>query len=158
VSNPEIDRLVQDRSLVRQSFDDDQVAGYWNKAVASCSSAQAQGLSVENAYQVAYTAALQAALSVLAAHELKVRGVSNHYVTFNAVQKLNTALRDCGRRFDALRLARHQCIYEPEHDEEEMQKRLGRAMDTLREGLPAVRLAIVSARPSLAAVLAPLPF
>jgi hypothetical protein len=157
VSNPEIERLVQDRSLVRESFDDEQVAGYWSKAVASFASARADGLFSGTAFQAVYTGALQAALSVLAAHNLKVRGVSNHYVTFYAVQKLGPGLRDCGRRFDALRLARHQSVYEPEHDEEEMQQRLGRAMETLREGLPAVRSEIVSVRPSVVAMLAPLP-
>lgn len=158
MSNPEIERLVQDRSLVRASFDDEQVAGYRSKAVASFSSAQAKGVFSGTAFQVVCTGALQAALSVLAAHDLKVRGASNHYVTFYAVQKLGPASRECGRRFDALRLARHQSVYEPAHDEEEMQQRRGRAMETLREGLPAVRSEIVSVRPSLVPMLAPLPF
>ncbi len=128
MSNVEIERLVQDRNLIRESFDDEQVAGYWTKAMASLVEAQSEGLSTDGAYLMAYTAALQAALAVLAAHNLKVRGTSNHYMTFHAVQKLNATMRDCGRRFDALRLTRHQSLYEPEHDEVDMVKRLARAM------------------------------
>jgi hypothetical protein len=158
VSNPEIERLVQDRSLIRESFDDEQVAGYWAKAMSSLVDAQADRLSTDGAYQMAYTAALQASLAVLAAHNLKVRGTSNHYMTFHAVQRLNPTMRDCGRKFDALRLARHQSIYEPEHDEVESVNRLARAMDALRVGLPASRAEIVAVRPAAATMLAPLAF
>lgn len=35
MSNAEIERLLQDRSLIRESFDDEQVAGFWTKAMAS---------------------------------------------------------------------------------------------------------------------------
>jgi hypothetical protein len=156
VSNADIERLVQDRSLIRESFDDEQVAGYWTKAMASLVDAQSAGLSADGAYLMAYTAALQASLAVLAAHNLKVRGTSNHYMTFHAVQKLNAAMRDCGRRFDALRLGRHQAVYEPEHDEVDVVKRLSRAMDSLRDGLPACRAEIIEVRPSTASMLAPL--
>jgi hypothetical protein len=149
VSNADVERLVQDRSLIRQSFDDEQVAGYWFKAMASLSDARAAGLSVEGAYLMAYTAALQAALAVLAAHDLKVRGTSNHYMTFHALQKLNATLRECGRRFDALRLARHEAVYEPEHDEAEMEALLARALDALRMGVPACSAEITAVRPSV---------
>ncbi|HEX6369612.1 MAG TPA: hypothetical protein VF006_11900 [Longimicrobium sp.] len=158
MSNAEIERLVQDRGLIRESFDDEQVAGYWTKAMASLADAQADALSTDGAYLMAYTAALQASLAVLAAHNLKVRGTSNHYMTFYAVQKLNSTMADCGRRFDALRLTRHQSVYEPEHDEVDMVKRLARAMDALRNGLPAVHTEIVAVRPSTATMLAPVRF
>lgn len=140
---------------VRESFDDEQVAGYWAKTLTSLANAQADGLSAAGAYLMAYTAALQAALAVLAAHDLKVRGTSNHYITFHAAQKLNAGMRECGRRFDALRLARHQAVYEPEHDEAEMADLLARAMDALRVGLPACRAEIIEVRASLATRLPP---
>lgn len=158
MSNAEIERLVQNRSLVRESFDDEQVAGYWAKAMSSLMDAQADRLSTDGAYIMAYTAALQASLAVLAAHNLKVRGTSNHYMTFHAVQKLNADMLACGRRFDALRLTRHESIYEPERDEVDMVKQLARAMDTLRDGLPTSRAEIISVRPSIATMLAPLRF
>lgn len=144
--------------MIREAFDDEQVAGYWTKALASFTDSHAQGLSADGAYLFAYTAALQAALAVLAAHDLKVRGTSNHYLTFYAIQKLNATMRECGRRFDALRLARHQVVYEPEHDEAETADRLARAMDALRVGLPACRDEIIAVRPSVSMGLAPLRF
>jgi hypothetical protein len=149
VSNADIERLVHDRSLIRESFDDEQVAGYWAKAMASLADARAAGLSVDGRYVMAYTAALQAALAVLAAHDLRVRGTSNHYMTFHALQKLNSTLRQCGQRFDALRLTRHQAVYEPEHDEAEMETLLARALDALRVGIPACRAEIIAVRPSV---------
>lgn len=155
MSNADIERLVQDRNLIRESFDDEQVAGYWAKAMASLGNARSSGLSVDGAYLMAYTAALQAALAVLAAHDLKVRGTSNHYMTFYAIQKLNASMLTCGRQFDALRLARHEAVYEPGHDEAEMEAQLARAMDALRAGLPACRAEIIAARPSVSANLAP---
>lgn len=156
MSNADIQRLVDDHSLIREPFDDEQVAGYWTKAMASWMDAQAEGLSTDGAYVIAYTAALQASLAVLAAHNLKVRGVSNHYMTFHAVQQLNATMFQCGRKFDALRLTRHQSVYEPVHNEVNMVKQLARAMDTLRSGLPASRAEIIATRPPLAATLAPL--
>lgn len=123
--------------------------------MASLANAQADGLTADGAYLMVYTAALQASLAVLSAHDLKVRGASNHYMTFYAIQKLNATMRGCGQRFDALRLTRHQSVYEPEHDEPDMVKRLARAMDALHNGLPACHAEIVSRRPSLANILAP---
>ena len=154
MSSEDIERLVQDRSLIREAFDDEQVAGYWIKAVTSLANARTDGLSTDGAYLMAYTAALQAALAVLTSHNLKVRGTSNHYMTFHALQKVSDALRECGRRFDGLRLTRHQAVYEPE-DDEDMPNLLERAMDTLRVGLFACREEIITVRPSLAGRLAP---
>lgn len=91
MSNADIERLVQDRSLIRQSFDDEQVTGYRVKAMASLSDARAPGVSVEGSYLMAYTAALQAALAVLAAHDLKVRGTSNHYLSCPPEAERNVA-------------------------------------------------------------------
>ena len=158
MSNSDIERLVQDRSLIRESFDDAQVAGYWAKATASFANTRANGLNTDGAYLMAYTAALQAALAVLAAHDLKVRGTSNHYMTFHAIQKLNATMRECGRRFDALRMVRHDVVYEPEHEEAEMADRLVRAMDALRAGLPACHAEIIAVRPSVSPTLPPIRF
>lgn len=35
MSQDDIDRLIGEHSLIRQAFDDDQIAGFWSKAVAS---------------------------------------------------------------------------------------------------------------------------
>lgn len=150
MSNAELDRLLEERSLVRQSFDDEQVTGYWSKAAASFGDAQANGISTDGAFQMAYTAALQATLAVLAAHGLRVRAADNHFKAFYALQKLNPALRDHGLAFDGLRQTRHQSIYEPEHDEEAMRRRLGRATEVLCRAFPELRAEILAIRPGLA--------
>lgn len=35
MSQDDIDRLVSDRRLVRELFDDHQIAGFWSKAVSA---------------------------------------------------------------------------------------------------------------------------
>lgn len=149
MSESEIDRLLQDRSLLRENYTDAQVIGFWDKAAGSLADAHASVISTESAYQLAYTAALQTSLAVLAAHGLRVRSTANHYMTFYALQKLDGALSEPGRRLDGLRNARHQTIYEPDHDEEDMARRLSDAFERLREALPVLRRAILTIRPDL---------
>lgn len=150
MTNPEIDRLLEERSLVRESFDDEQVAGYWAKAVASFQDAQADGMSPNGAFQLAYTAALQATLAVLAAHGLRVRAVANHYTSFYALQKLSAEMREFGLAFDGLRRTRHESVYEPVDDPEEMARLVVQARRTVLDALPALRSAIVGVRPGIA--------
>lgn len=149
MSEADIKRLIDERSLTRESFTDAQVAGFWNKAAASLAGARSAGLPTESAYQLAYTAALQATLAVLAAHGLRVRSTANHYLTFYALRMLDEALSEPGRRLDGLRQARHQTIYEPDHDEDQLAQRLSGAFERLREALPVFRSAILSIRPGL---------
>ncbi len=149
MSGSDIDRLVGERSLIRQSFTNAQVIGFWDKAVGSLADARTTVISTESAFQLAYTAALQASLAVLAAHGLRVRSAANHYMTFYALQKLDAALSEPGRRLDGLRNARHQTIYEPDHNEEETARQLSGAFERLREALPILRRAILAVRPDL---------
>ena len=150
MSRADLDRLVEERSLVREAFDDDQVAGYWSKALGSLASARTEGLVPDAAFQLAYTAGLQASLAVLAAHGLRVRSAGNHYLAFYSLQKLSPDLLDHGRRLDALRMTRHQSIYEPDTDVDDMQMRFARAVETLETALPVLRAAITAVRPDLA--------
>lgn len=66
MSQDDIDRLVSDRRLVHESFDDRQIAGFWSKATSAFADAQVAGLSTDTAFQTAYRACLQATLAVLA--------------------------------------------------------------------------------------------
>lgn len=156
MSNQDIDRLVAERSLVREPFEDEEVAGYWAKALGTFADAQAEGLSSGSAFQLAYTAALQATLALLAAHGLRVRSAANHYMAFYAMQKLGARVRNHALAFDALRLTRHQSVYEPGHDEQDIRERLGRAIEKVRNTLPVIRSAILEVRPALVGSL-PLP-
>jgi hypothetical protein len=88
VSADDIERLVAERTLARQDFDDAQVAGFWAKALASFSDARVAGISADGAFQLAYTAGLQATFAVLAARGLRVKSTASHYKAFYAMQKL----------------------------------------------------------------------
>lgn len=91
MSQAEIDRLVAERSLVRESFTDEDVVSMWSKAAASFADANVPGLSTDGAYQSIYRAALQASMATLAAHGLRVKSTANHYKSFYALQKLTDA-------------------------------------------------------------------
>jgi hypothetical protein len=53
VSQEDIDRLVAERSLVRQQFGDDDVTGFWGKAVASYTDARRGGISADSRFLLA---------------------------------------------------------------------------------------------------------
>lgn len=93
MSQDDIDRLVGDRRLVHESFDDDQVAGFWSKAASAFADAQVEGLSTDTAFQTAYRACLQATLAVLATYGLRVKSTAGHFTAFYTLQKLGDELR-----------------------------------------------------------------
>ena len=155
MSAEEIERLVVERSLARQDFDDPEVAGFWAKSLASLTDARVAGISADGALQLAYTAALQATFAVLAAAGLRVKSTASHYKAFYAMQKLDVpSLRDAAVRFDELRATRHESIYEPEHDAAEIGEARDEAVRMLAATLPAIRAWLVAKRPSLGALLA----
>lgn len=138
MSRDDIDRLVAERSLARAEFDDEDVAAFWHKAAASYADAHIPGISSDGAFQRAYTAALQATITVLAANGLRVKSTANHYTAFYALQKLEDALRPHGRVFDELRTTRHESIYEARGTEKEMVEQLKHAFRVVPPGLSAI--------------------
>jgi hypothetical protein len=156
MSAEDIERLVAERSLAREPFDDEQVAGFWAKAVGSFRDAQVQGISADGGLQLAYTAGLQGTFAVLASRGLRVKSTASHYKAFYALQKLDQPdLRSYAASFDELRAIRHESIYEPAEDEREIAARLADAIATLRDALPVMRVWLVRERSTLAAILAP---
>jgi hypothetical protein len=145
MSSMEIDRLVQEGSLRRESFEDAHLAAYWAKVAASFADAQAAGLSSSGALHLAYMTALRTNVASLAVHGLRVSSTANDDVAFHAAKNLGGAMGLHTGKLDTVRLAGDRLMYEPEHDEEE----IGRAFDTLREVVPAIRDEIVAVRPSL---------
>lgn len=135
-----IELLAQERSLVRETFDDAQVAG----------------LSSAGALHLACTAALRTTVAVLAIHGLRVTPTGDDRTAFDAAKNLGWTMGRHGERLDAVRRAGKQLIDGPEDEEEEIAKRLRRAIDTLRDALPDLRSEILSVRPALAHSL-PLP-
>lgn len=156
MSEEDIERLVSERHLARVEFQDREVVAWWNKALAAYADAQAGGISLDTAVQIAYRSGLQATLALLAAKQLRVKGASNHYMAFYAMQKLvgDSPLRGVAIALDGLRTTRAELIYEPIEDEADLKGTLGEALDTLRGGLPLIRAFISSARPSLSGQLA----
>lgn len=153
MSREDIDRLVAERSLALEEFDDAQVAGFWTKAVASYSDARVPGVSSDGAFQLAYTAALQATFAVLAARGLRVRSTASHYKAFYAMQKLDDALRRHAVHFDEMRATRHESIYEPDEDDATLASRLAEAVSYLASAPPEIRSWLIAARPGLARTL-----
>lgn len=157
MSQDDLDRLINERRLVNEPFDDRQVAGFWSKAVAAFHDAQVHGISTDTSLQTAYRACLQATLAVLAAQGLRVKSTAGHYIAFYAMQKLgDEALRSIAVQFDDLRTMRAESVYEPAEDESELSRQLDTALRALTAGLPTIRARIVHARPGMAPFLAPL--
>lgn len=155
MSNEDIDRLVSERSLTREEFDDDEVVGYWVKAVTSYGDAMVAGISSDGAFQLAYTAMLQATLAILAASGLRVKSTASHYKAFYAMEKLGVpSLKDLAPRFDALRAIRHASIYEPDEDAEESDRRRADALKLLTAALPTIREWLSVKRPEVSGNLA----
>jgi hypothetical protein len=153
MSEADIDRLVAERSLERQSFRDEDVVSLWSKAAASYADANVPGLSTDGAYQSIYKAALQAAIATLAAQGLRVKSTANHYKTFYALQKLTDELEAHGLMFQEMRAVRNDSMYEATHDQAEVAERLSEARASMPGSLAALRTAIISVRPGLAARL-----
>lgn len=155
MSQDDIDRLINEKRLVKEPFDDSQVAGFWAKAVAARRDAQVTDISTDTALQTAYRACLQATLAVLATKGLRVRSTAGHYISFFAMQKLDDdALRSIAIQFDELRTTRSESVYEPTDDEETLRAQLNHALAALDSGLPVLQVWMTNERPALAPLLA----
>jgi hypothetical protein len=153
MSEADIDRLVADRSLVRERFRDEDLAILWSKAAAAYADAVVPGLSTDSAFQIIYRAALQAAIATLAAHGLRVKSTANHYKTFYALQHLTDALEPHGKAFNDMRAVRNESVYEPTHDEAEVARHFSEARTFMPGSLAALRSAIIAVRPGIEARL-----
>lgn len=153
MSEAEIEQLVADRSLAREAFSDDQVAAMWAKVAASYADAAVPGLSTSGAFQCLYTAALQASMTTLAAHGLRVKSTANHYKAFYALRKLNDALDSHGLAFDEMRATRNDSVYEALDDEADLTAHLAEARAFMPGALAVLRSVITGVRPGLAARL-----
>lgn len=153
MSKEDIERLVAERSLAREAFADDVIASLWAKAAAAFADSAVPGISTDSAFQLVYTAGLQATLSTLAAHGLRVKSTAHHYKAFYALQKLDDALQPHGRMFDEMRVIRHGSVYEPTHDDAELAERLAEVRTHTPGDLAALRTATMAVRPGIEARL-----
>lgn len=153
MSEEDIERLLAERSLARETFTDDVIAAIWTKAAASFTGASLPSLASDSAFQLIYTAALQATFATLAAHGLRVKSTANHYRSFFALQKLSHEFQRPGRYFDEMRTLRHASVYEPTHDEAELAARLSEARVLMPPAMETLRSAIIAVRPGIEARL-----
>ncbi|HEV3052339.1 MAG TPA: hypothetical protein VGX50_18655 [Longimicrobium sp.] len=153
MSEADIDRLVAERTLVRETFSDHDIVSLWSKAAAAYADTAVPGLSTDGAFQIMYRAALQAAAATLAAHGLRPKSTANHYKTFYALQKLADALEPHGVMINEMRAARNDSVYEPTHDEAEVAERLAETRAAMPASLAALRTTIIGLRPGITARL-----
>ena len=152
MTRPErLELLIGDRRLSEEQFDNSELAGLWARAVSAWHDAGVTGLSTEGAFVRAYDAARQAAVTVLAAHGLRVKsGQGHHYITFYALGALEIPeLSGFAAEFEAVRNSRHLAVYEAELDPNALIGDLGRLRSAVERFLPEARRHLVSQLPAL---------
>jgi hypothetical protein len=140
---------------LEERFDNSELAGLWARALSAWHDAGVTGLSTEGAFIRAYDAARQAAVTVLAAHGLRVKsGPGHHYITFYALGALEVLeLSDFGTEFEAVRNSRHLAAYEAELDPDVLLGDLARLRCAIVRFLPVARRHLISQLPALEAKL-----
>ncbi|HWK88816.1 MAG TPA: hypothetical protein VNP72_02440 [Longimicrobium sp.] len=113
MSAASIDQLVANQWAERLEADDEEVLGYWRRAVESFEDAGALRLSHTGQYKQLYDAARQAVVAFNAAHGYRARGASAHHQhTFAAGVALAPAeLRSPIAAMQAARSVRHDLEY-----------------------------------------------
>jgi hypothetical protein len=152
-----IRRLLDDRDLEERAAPDEEVAGFWKKALRAYHDSRVPGLSPQGSFNAAYEAALDAATALIREAGYRVQSrTRHHWAAFYAVQGLgDSALEDLGADLDAARGDRHENVYQPEDDEAVAARRRDDLHRVLQALLPATHRRLVERRSSLAAVLEP---
>ncbi len=84
----DLERLIESRDIVAQTFDDESVRGYWEKALRAYAAGALPGMDAENGFELVYKAALLVVTAVLAASGYQVKSRANHFHTFNTLRVL----------------------------------------------------------------------
>lgn len=158
MTRPErLELLIADRRLSEERFDDSELVGLWARSVSAWHDARVTELSTEGAFVRAYDAARQAAVTVLAAHGLRVKsGLGHHYITFYALEALDLPeLAGFGAEFEGVRNSRHMAVYEADLDPDVLTEDLGRLRSAVQRLLPVARKHLASRRPALESKLSP---
>ncbi|HYN21362.1 MAG TPA: hypothetical protein VE078_10415, partial [Thermoanaerobaculia bacterium] len=114
------------------------------------------GLSKEGSFVRAYDSARQAAVTLLAAHGLRVKtGQGHHYITFYALDALELpGVAGFGAEFEAVRNSLHLAVYEADLDPDILTGDLVRLRSAGERFLPAAGRHLVSLFPGLVSKLA----
>ncbi len=151
-----LELLLEDRRLSEEEFDEAELIGLWRRAVSSWQDAGVTGLTAEGALVRAYDAARQAAVTVLAAHGLRVKGQGHHYITFYALEALeHPDLAGFGNQFEGIRNSRHMAVYEAGVDPVALAEDLATLKEVVGRFLPVARRIVVTLRTGLDSRLNP---
>jgi len=153
VTDPNIQRLLDERELESVPAAPDEVADYWRKALRAYADSRIESLSPENAMLLAYQSGLSAATAAIRASGLRVKSRNrHHYMSFYTLAVLGTGtdVRALAREMDELRDDRHAAGYSSGVDEAQLRKKLAGMHELLGKLLPAVRSWLLAHRSDLA--------
>lgn len=151
MSSHHIRRLLEDHDLEERPAEDDEVAGYWQKALRAYADSRVLGLSPQGAFNAAYEAALDAATALVRGAGYRVTSrTRHHWAAFHAVQGLEgDELGRLARELDDARTDRHQNVYGAGDDREIAAKRREKLHHVLRSFLPVAYRFLLGQRPGL---------
>lgn len=127
------------RRLEAWPADDNEVLGFWRKALVARDDARNASASPDNRLLRAYDAARLAAMAVMREAGYRTRGSeSHHFLTFEVARSLvgDAELRRALDAMNSLRKVRHEVEYEAEGevDEEMVEKARGLAEQVIALG------------------------
>jgi hypothetical protein len=142
---------LEGRRLEEHAADDEEVLGFWKKALIARTDAINATTSLENRLLRAYDAARLAATAIVRVAGYRTRRTdSHHHVTFDVARSV-VADRDLRRALDgmnSLRKVRHEVEYEPEGEVDD--KTLAHTLQNAEQVISLARLHLEINRADLA--------
>jgi hypothetical protein len=142
--NTTIQHHLDGRRLEAWPADDDEVLGFWKRALIARADAGNASSSPENRLLRAYDAARIAALAIIRAAGYRTRGAeSHHFITFDVARSVvrDAGLRNALATMNSLRKVRHEIEYEAEGelDESTVAQAVAVAEQVISEGAQHLR-------------------
>lgn len=113
--NARIRIMLDSREIEEMPAPDEEVLGMWRKALRTARSSAAPALADDrdSRFTLVYQSALQGATAVVRAAGYRVRGDSNHHLTFAAQAALAPdELAEAARSLNVIRQRRHAAVYD----------------------------------------------
>lgn len=151
MTSPRLRRLLDGHEIEALAAPDDEVAGFWRKALRAYRDSRLPGLSPASGFNLAYEAALDTATALVREAGFRVKtSRAHHWATFYALQGLDdTTLARLAQDLDAARTERHENVYEADEDDVLAARRRDALHEVLAELLPAAHARLLAQRPSL---------
>jgi hypothetical protein len=152
MSSQKLQRLLDDRTLEAAHASDEEILGFWRKALVFYADSHLPGLSAEGAFYLAYQVALSAATAVVrtAGYRVRSRG-QHHFATFYVLQALgDSELAEFAFDLDSYRADRHETVYDFEGEAERTRATWREIQRLFAEFLPHAEAWLLRERPALA--------